>query len=113
MRPKLPNFPDYVLNDWIKELVANKVEFVQLLNELPPRYGPLDKIAWKREQQILDFTLDKFDDFINWVNRENVNWGMTSSASERNLSHISKLVNDFPFFFISLAVAVHSLSSLF
>ena len=63
MKSKLPNFPDYVLRDWIKELVANKEEFDQLLNELPQRYGPLDKIAWTKEPQVLDFSLDKFDDY--------------------------------------------------
>lgn len=63
MRSKLPNFPDYVLNDWIKELVADKVEFDQLLNELSQRFGPLDKIVWTREPQILNFSLDSFDDY--------------------------------------------------
>ena len=62
MRAKLPNFPVYVLNDWIKELVANETEFNQLLDELPQRYGPLDKIAWTKEPQVLNFTYDSFDD---------------------------------------------------
>ena len=63
MKSKLPNFPDYVLKDWIKELVADKVEFDQLLNELSQRFGPLDKIIWTREPQVLNFSLDSFDDY--------------------------------------------------
>lgn len=63
MRSKLPNFPDYVLNDWIKELVADKEEFDQLLNELAQRFGPLDKIVWTKNPQILNFTLNSFDEY--------------------------------------------------
>lgn len=62
MRSKLPNFPKYVLNDWIKELTANKEEFDQLLNEFAERYGPMEKIQWTNEPQILHFNIDMFDD---------------------------------------------------
>jgi len=62
IRSRLPNFPEYVLNDWIKELTANKEEFDKLLNEFADHYGPLEKIQWTKEPQILDFRFEMFGD---------------------------------------------------
>ncbi len=66
MKSKLPNFPAYVLRDWIKELVANKEEFDQFLDEFAKNYGPLEKIRWTKEPQILDFRLEMFDDITKY-----------------------------------------------
>jgi len=63
MRSKLPNFPEYVFNDWVKELAADKDDFNQMLNGFAEHhYGPLEKIRWTREPQILDFRLEMFHD---------------------------------------------------
>ncbi len=62
MRSKLPNFPDYVLNDWIKENYANKEEFDQaLVDSLSWPSGSLNKIRWTQEPQLLDFNMDMID----------------------------------------------------
>jgi len=61
MRLKLANFPEYVFNDWIKEIPANKNEFNQFLEKASKKYGPLDKIIWTKEPQILNFKFDMFD----------------------------------------------------
>jgi len=69
MRSKLPNFPDYVLRDWLKENYANKEEFDQaMIDSASWTKGPLDKIQWTKEPQILEFKMKMFDEnTLRWL----------------------------------------------
>ena len=61
IRSKLPNFPVYVIHDWVmKNVIGDDFDaFYKMVNA---NYGVPEQIRWTEPPVVIDFTFDKFDE---------------------------------------------------